>query len=645
MLLVLSGLLTGFGGGCRSARQQLTPELDPPVVARPKTEGRVSLKPLPSEAARRLVAGEAEPADQPVANVVAEDQTHDLQQGSRSARRPAAIKQIAGEALGKSRENPSNEPADIGVDTAAFQQEEAASALEGNASIDVQPTADEESTRAGNQSGIGSESDSNATIDVPQSPTGPDEKPKLSNEYMTGPYEAAPAQNELTLNEVIESIYRSYPMLRIALQSRLIASGEQLAAQGAFDLKLKANADNGPLGFYRTYRNGIGLEQSTYWGGEVFGGYRLGDGNFQPWYGNRETNQGGEFKAGVTVPLAQNRAIDERRAELWKATYGQNAVEPFIQAQIIDFVRAGSLAYWEWVAAGLNDRFATELLELANKRQEGFREEVDAGRRPGADLVDNERLIVSRKVKKIDADRKLQSAAIKLSLFLRTADGQPIVPAQSELPVGFPMALPFTLENLNDDIQTALSQRPELVELDFQRRIQEIELAQAHNLSQPALDATIMGSQDVGRQTSKGDKTPFELEALVSFSMPLQRRKAMGKVWAVEGKIAQITAKRQFAQDKISTEVQVASVALANAFKALSAARESVKLNEQMEAFEVFRLEGGGGDLLRVNLREQATFDARVVELDALADYYQALALYRAALATDIPAGFEMPGQ
>ena len=133
---------------------------------------------------------------------------------------------------------------------------------------------------------------------------------------------------------------------------RNIAQGELLQANGEFDLKLKADTLNMPQGFYENYRQSVGAEQPLFGGGSVFGGYRLGTGNFPVWYGDRRTKLGGEFKAGVTIPLAQNRAIDDRRAGVWRNGWEVQSVEPEIQAQLIEFIQMGSIAYWNWVAAG-----------------------------------------------------------------------------------------------------------------------------------------------------------------------------------------------------------------------------------------------------------------------------------------------------
>ncbi|MEZ6054099.1 MAG: TolC family protein [Planctomycetaceae bacterium] len=227
--------------------------------------------------------------------------------------------------------------------------------------------------------------------------------------------------NEAVLLEhVIASVYQSYPLLESALYSRTIAAGEQLAASGAFDLKLKAASENGPTGFYQTYRQSVGLVQPIYHGGEAFAGYRIGRGDFQPWYLERQTNGSGEFKAGLAVPLARNRDIDSRRADLWRSNYGRQLVEPDIQAQLIGFVQEASYIYWTWVAAGENVRIADRVLQLAEDRSERISRQVEEGLLDPPELTDNLRLVAERRGKLADAERKFQQTAIAVALLSRS---------------------------------------------------------------------------------------------------------------------------------------------------------------------------------------------------------------------------------
>ncbi len=447
-----------------------------------------------------------------------------------------------------------------------------------------------------------------------------------------------PDPGVLTLDAVLQSVYQSYPLLRVAIEQRTIAAGRLLAAEGNFDLKLKGGGTTGPLGYYQTNRLGTGLEQALFRGGEVFAGYRVGRGNFQPWYKERETDKAGEFKAGFQIPLVQNRRIDERRAAIFRAALGREAVEPEILTQLIDFVRAASYSYWDWVAAGQGVRIEEALLEIALKRRDGLKKRVERGDLERIELTDNDRLIASRRASLIDAQRKFRQSAIKLSLFFRTPAGQPWLPSPQSLPPSFPPASPYDDDRLQADISAALAGRPETQYLDFVRRQLEVDLAQARNLYLPNVSVGAVASKDIGEPaSSKRDKTPFELEASLMVSMPLQRRKALGKLQATEGKLIQVQNKIQFVQDKISTDVQNAVAALRAAYQRIEQARQSVELNQKMEEAERKRFAAGDSNLLLVNLREKATADARKTLVSAQLDYFRAEADLRAALGS-VPA-------
>jgi len=452
--------------------------------------------------------------------------------------------------------------------------------------------------------------------------------------------QATATASPLQLDEVIQSVLVSYPLLQSAIAGREIAEGELVAASGEFDLKLKADSMNMGHGFYDNYRHSVGAEQPLFSGGSVFGGYRLGTGSYPSYYQNRETHDGGEFKAGVTLPLLQNRDIDDRRAGVWRNGWGVQAVEPEIQTQLIEFIRAASVTYWYWVAAGQNVQVTESLLKNATDRNEGLQRRVQSGDAPAIELTDNERLIVSRRTKLLDAQRKLQQSSYKLSLFLRDASGQPVVVSDERLPPAFPGEDDPAQRSLDADIQQALERRPEMQALSILREQLQIDLATAQNMQLPQLDAVVAASQDVGApaDAKKNDKQLLELEGGLVASVPLQRRKALGKAQAVEGKLAQVQAKTQFTQNKIVAEVQTASAALHVAYQQLGLARQSLALARQMEIAERRKFDLGDSNLLLVNLREQATADAAATEVEAQLNYFEAQAEYRAALASDATA-------
>jgi outer membrane protein TolC len=446
--------------------------------------------------------------------------------------------------------------------------------------------------------------------------------------------DTATGAQSLTLEQVTRSVYYAYPGLEAAMREMEIAAGKEQAAQGEFDLKLKAGSQSDALGFYQTYKNAVKLEQALWHGGGVYGQYRLGRGNFPTWDG-LETNDGGEFKVGVLRPLLQNSAIDQRRADIFQATLRRQQVEPAVQALLLELVRDAADAYWSWVAAGRSYDVQSELLRVTVERNKVYEGRVAADDLPRVELVQNQRLVASRQAKLVEAERKLQATAIKLSLYLRDDAGQPLVPAGKLLPTSFPDPASPAEGDETTIVDASLANRPELREIDIVRRQVEVDLAQAENLLLPDLTAALDAAQDVGAPTPKGDKTPFQLSAGLYFDVPLERNKAQGKLRESRGKLAQLAAKRRLVENKITIEVQDARSALATSHERYLRARENTQLAWQLVTAERERFEAEDSDLLRVAIQETAAIEAALAEIEALADYYKAEAALRAATAAD----------
>jgi outer membrane protein TolC len=252
-------------------------------------------------------------------------------------------------------------------------------------------------------------------------------------------------------------------------------------------------------------------------------------------------------------------------------------------------------------------------------------------------LQDNLRAIAQREAKLIDLRRKLQQAAIGLSLYYRSPDGDPLIP-DNDRSTRFPNPVEMQPEQREADIATALSTRPEIAVLDLLAERIDVDFSVARNDLLPTIDAQLSGSQDVGAPTSsKRDKSQFELEAGLFVDVPVQRRKAQGNMQAARAKLAQLSAKRQFTENKIVAEIQSAFAALQAAFDRLEKARESVRLAEYMADVERRKFDLGESDLLSVVLREQIAIEAADSEIGALLEYFTAAADYAAALARDWP--------
>jgi hypothetical protein len=119
----------------------------------------------------------------------------------------------------------------------------------------------------------------------------------------------------LTLAEVLESVRRHYPLLQAIERERGVAAGRMTTAMGAFDTNINMAGNALAPGTYENYRSDLGLSQMLQSGGiQVFGGYRTGFGTFPTYNLSQKTADVGEFRGGLTMPLARERDIDSARA-------------------------------------------------------------------------------------------------------------------------------------------------------------------------------------------------------------------------------------------------------------------------------------------------------------------------------------------
>lgn len=445
-----------------------------------------------------------------------------------------------------------------------------------------------------------------------------------------------PVKNQaLTLDTVVQSALESFPSLLAAARRKDMAAGEKLAAEGGFDTSLKLQSRSSVAGIYENEMVDVGFEQPTpYWGATFFGGYRLGSGNFPVYEGKSQTADSGEFRAGVTIPLWRNRTIDRRRAGLAQAELAQLIAHHEYDALLLELQRIASQRYWDWVMAGRRLAAARELLSIAETRDAGLRARIASGDLPAIDATDNQRAILERRERVVAAERLLEQAAIQLSLYLRTPDGEPQLPQVEDLPEGFPEPrLPERLD-LRAATDEALSRRPELKRLEQQRKNAEIERDLARNQRQPGVDLSLSGAQDLGvnPETQYYQINRTEMYVGVSVDLPVQQRVASGKIMSAEANLERIDADTRLIGDRIAAEVKDSLSALNAAIKRVRIASRHRETALQMEEGERSRYELGDSNLMFVNQRELASGDAAILAAEALNSFHKSVADYRFAL-------------
>lgn len=436
----------------------------------------------------------------------------------------------------------------------------------------------------------------------------------------------------LTLEEVLGSVREQHPQMEVARQGVATAEAELLSAQGGFDTVVKAKGLYVPFSYYPHERLDAVIEQPTpLWGTRLFAGYRLGQGSFPTYYGQYETLSDGEVRAGLEIPLWRNGTIDKRRADISKARLRQEMAGVSLAGERLELQREAAYHYWDWVAAGRQLGIAQDQLTLAVTRHEQLARRAAAGDIPQIEHTENERVLLERQAELIAAQRKLEQSALKLSLYLRDADGDPFVVPPSRLPGGLPVPNAVLNARLEAQVEQALRQRPELRELALQRELFRVDTELARNQAAPAVDLGVAVARDLG--TGPANLRPTELQASLTLDIPLQARGARGQRQAAEAKRAAVDAKSRLARDKIATEVRDTLSALHAAYERVGLARSAADVARRLARGELTRFEQGATSLLLVNLREQAAADAEFKEIKALVDYHRAVIDLRAATA------------
>lgn len=445
----------------------------------------------------------------------------------------------------------------------------------------------------------------------------------------TSPADSQPASGPLVPNEVVRSVDRFLPAVEQARRDVEAAGGDLTAARGGFDLTVSASGQRLDGAYDNTRFSSLFEQPLATWGASVFGGYRTGRGSFAPYDSKAETADSGEVVAGVAVPLLRGRTIDRRRAEREAASLGVQRAGGQLAAVRLGAFTAALGRYWDWVAAGRQLDIARALLALAEARDQQLADAVALGQVAQIERTDNQRAILQRRSALVVAQRLLEQRAIDLSLYYRGADAAPLRPDITRLPA-LPGAEALDIPAEADAVRAALDRRPEILARRLRRDQAQVDLRLAENTRLPSLDFL----SEVTRETverGKANDSGGDLELGLSFTLPLQRRKAIGQSVKARAAVGRADLDVRWAEDTVRAEVQDALSAVRAAAGVLEAVAQEVAVARELERLERDRFDLGDSTQFLVNLRELATADAEVREARARVDVQKAVVALDAA--------------
>ncbi len=440
--------------------------------------------------------------------------------------------------------------------------------------------------------------------------------------------------SSLSLDALLKNVKSSYPKIIAARLQIAKAQGDFLSALGQFDPSLKANTRSQPEGGYINNYANTELSIPTLANGiRLFAGYRIGRGDYPIYYQNYLTNSGGEYRAGIALPLIKDFFIDKQRTEL--LTQAENIALSAQEVAITKLLvfQETIKAYWQWVGAGLQLKTFKHLLRLAQKRQTAIVKQAEIGDLPKLAIVENQQIIMQRQQLVNQGNMLFEQAAVTLSIYYRDRKGQPLIPSMNQLPLNSQIEEP-KMDNPGK-IRVELIRHPALRKLDKYYQIVKLKQNLAKNDLLPDLDAMAYTSKQYG---DGADPKLLPQAAMVGlhFKFPLYQRVAKGKIISTTSELRQITTEKKLVYEQLNNEYSNLLIALKMYQKQLNLLNTEFQLAQQVEVGEGKKFQEGDSTLFLVNQREQTTAQVQLNLINARVNLQETRNLIRFFVTTHL---------
>jgi outer membrane protein TolC len=429
-------------------------------------------------------------------------------------------------------------------------------------------------------------------------------------------------KDKLTLEIYLKAVDSYFPGLKSAADQQMIASANRLEKQGAFDPLL--SDESGYTRMQNTSHVGewkevlfnypkIELPFSN--GIRAFGQFRYNPNSAESPY--IETGEGGEYSAGLFIPLLRGLIYNEQSVALKEAKFGEQlAAQTFFLTRLDTLLRAGT-TFWSWVGSKQKADVSRQIQELST-----FVARISSQQESNGDLAKIYVTEAEEDVQRRNADvaqtvRDFQRYSFRLSTFLFDMGGIPLPLATEENVPALPK--PFAYSSLETELMVtrALASRPELKAIDVQTKIAQVQLKLAKNQMLPALNGVLTQGYDTGL-----NGIGYTYRGQLTFSQPLYMRAARGKEQAAKLKLDKLAQDRQAEAQRIRNEVYDAISAINLAFDKFSALEVQVTKAEQVYQGERQRFAMGDSTVFLIAERERQLNEARVRLIDSSVEYH-----------------------
>lgn len=438
-----------------------------------------------------------------------------------------------------------------------------------------------------------------------------------------------------TVKDLVTAIVQHHPEFRVSLARTAQAEGLQQLADAAFDTRILQESLVRPTGYYDgAYAKQSVVQPIAAMNGEIFGSYRISDGEFPVYEAESDTLDLGEASMGVRLSLLQNREIDKRRLELRQATWVRLAAQAKQDVELNKLIYAGVSAYLNWYQSYRQLNVIEELVRITRNRFSGIEARVESGDLAEISLTEFRSTLLQREMLQREAEQRLELARYRLAYFWRLG-GQttnPDVIGQPPADIDWPFKPPsLQADTFEDDINGHPSIAMLRAKTEQTRNKQRL----ARNEILPQLDLELKVARDLGDGLEP--LTGTESIVGVSFSMPLGQRAARARESIAAAELREYDYETQVVSDKLRRDIGLALEGLSYSRRILTISQDQEAVAQRLQLQEQSRFEAGVSDLFLLITRETAALQAQLKSIDAEINVMREELALQATLARLLP--------
>ena len=429
-----------------------------------------------------------------------------------------------------------------------------------------------------------------------------------------------------TVQELVAAIQRHHPEYLATLARTEQVAGERLEAEAAFDVRLVQDTYARSSGYYDgSYAEQRVIQPIQSMNAEVFGSYRISDGEFPVYEAEYQTLDMGEASLGVRLSLLQNRETDKRRLTQVMAAWRFMEAESKQLAELNKLIYQGVSAYLSWYQSYRKVAVVKDLVALTRERITGVQARVLSGDLAAINLTEFETTLLRRQLMENEAEQQFQLARQRLSYFWRTADSPQYQGDAIDIPpsnIDWPFrvegsdASSLSTSNLSTSgLEATIDAHPAVEALSAKVEQAKNKRKLARNETLPQLDLEVKVARDIG----DGIEPLTGTESIVglSFFMPLGQRAAKAREAIADAEIRSLEYDQIVLREQLRRDLDMSLKALTYTRRILALSRQQEALAETLLRQERARFDEGVSDQFLLISRETTALQAHLKTVDA----------------------------